>query len=138
MSQTQMEAEQKANRLAKIAKENQANAQRELRNYTIQVLNSHRYDNLGTLIEMAVKRGFAGVEWIDFLGCGVMDKQTAISWAKKVIIDQKLKDVVEPYFNCSTSRLGIVLTRDALRTHNLVIDRNIFTPLPLELREWRG
>lgn len=132
-----MQAELKAEQLAAIASQASANATKEIEIYNIHILNNHRYDNISTFIEKAVERGFGAVEWIDFMGCGVIDKQTALIWARKVIKDQNLEGVVEPYFNSSTKRLGIVLSRKALRKYNLLSSSNTFLSLPLELREWR-
>ena len=125
-----------ADHLAKIAFDHRSVAEQELQEYALQLLNTHRYDNLSALLEKAVHRGYSGFEWIDFLGCSVMDKKIALSWARKVIRDQKLDVVVEPFFNTNTNRLGIVLIRDALKKYNLVCDKKTFCPLPLELREW--
>lgn len=129
--------ENKADELASIASNVSTNAQSEINSYNLHILNNHRYDNLTTLIEKAVHRGYSGAEWIDLMGCGTMVKDVAIQWSRKVIKDQQLEDVLESYYNTTTKRLGIVLSRKSLRKYNLVSDSNIFTSLPLELRDWR-
>ena len=129
-----MEAETHSEKLASIASNAYVNAQKEIKNYNINLLNNHRYDNILNYIEQAVERGFPAVEWIDFMGCGVMDKYTAINWAKDTIKDQNLEGTVEPYYNSCTKRLGIVLSRKALRKYNL-LSEDTFIALPLELRD---
>lgn len=123
--------------LAKVAFEYRDNAEQELKAYALHLLNAHHYDNLSALLEKAVHRGYSGFEWIDFLGCSVMDKKVALTWARQVIVDQKMDTIVEPFFNSNTNRLGIVLVRDAMTKYNLVCNKKTFCPLPLELREWK-
>jgi hypothetical protein len=128
----------KADQLIKTALEHRANARREIREYTISILTPHWYDSLSALIEKAVKRGYTGVEWIDFLSAGALDTEEVIRWAYKVIKQQGLSNVIEPYFNNSTRRLGIMINRVKVKEHHLLSKKGQFYPLPLELREWDG
>ena len=125
-----------ADDFAKLASHHKKNSIKELNQYAEQIIGSHKNDKLLQLLEISVNRGYSGFEWIDFLGCGVMDKNFAITWANKIIKNQNLEHIIEPYFNNSTWRLGIVLSRKVLKKHEL-LKENTFIPLPLELRDWK-
>lgn len=115
------------------ARNNVANAQQEIKRYTLNLLENHWYDNLSNLIEDATKRGFVAAEWIDFWGVGSIDPQTTIIWAYDVIQNQGLKGIIEPYYNNVSHRLGIVLDRSTLESYDM-LQQGSFLTLPLELQ----
>lgn len=109
-------------------------AQKEIKEYTLNLLGDHWYDNLSALIENAISRGFVAAEWIDFWGVGSIDPQTTIKWAYDVIKNQGLKEIVEPYYNNVNHRLGIVINRSILERRNMMT-KGRFLTLPMELRK---
>jgi hypothetical protein len=124
----------KVNELVNKARENVTNAQQEIKVYTLNLLEQHWYDNLSNLVENATNRGFVAAEWIDFWGVGSVDPQTTISWAYDVIKNQGLNDIIEPYYNNVSHRLGIVLNRSVLESQGM-LSQGAFLTLPLEIQK---
>ena len=92
-------------------KNNKDNAENEIKVHTLKFLKQYRTDNLIDLIQKATRRGYSGVEWIDFWGVGGMNSNVIIKWAYEVIMEQKLDTVIEPYYNNINHRLGISIKR---------------------------
>jgi len=123
----------RAEELTEIARTNIEKAQQEIKEYTLNLLEDHWYDNLASLIENATSRGYVAAEWIDFWGVGSVDPQTTTRWAYDVIQNQGLKGVIEPYYNNVNHRLGIVLNRTILEERNM-LQPGCFLTLPMELK----
>lgn len=124
----------KAEKFADIASKNISSAHKEIEDYTFNILKDHWYDNLENLIEEATKRGFVGIEWIDFWGQGSIDTDTTIKWANTAIKHQELQNVIEPYYNNINHRLGLVLKRNVLQEKGLLKNGN-FMSLPMEIQK---
>lgn len=122
------------NNLIETARDNLENAQGEIRNFTLNILEDHWYDNLLNIVEDAVQRGYVASEWIDFWGVGSIDPPTTTKWAYDVINNQGLEELIEPYYNNVNHRLGIVLKRNVLEEKGM-LKRGNFMTLPLELRK---
>lgn len=116
------------------ARSNLENARGEIRDFTLNILEDHWYDNLSNIVDDAVSRGYVASEWIDFWGVGSIDPPTTIKWAYDVIRNQGMEEMIEPYYNNVNHRLGIVLKRDVLEEKNM-LERGNFLTLPLELRK---
>lgn len=122
------------NELVQKAILNRNKAQEEIKNFTLKLLESHWFDNLSNMITQATNRGFVAIEWIDFWGVGIIDSQITIDWAYKVIYNQGMKDIIEPYYNNINHRLGIILNRTILQEKKL-LKQGSFLTLPLELQK---
>lgn len=120
--------------LVNNAKKNRENATEEIRKLTVSVLEDHYFDNLQSMIENATERGFVAVEWITFEGISSIDMKMVIQWATKVIRRQGLKDIVEPYYNNQSNRLGICLLNSYLEKEGMLTESKFIT-LPLEIRK---
>jgi tRNA A58 N-methylase Trm61 len=125
---------EKAVQLANIAMSHSEKAKEELKIFTLTFLEVHWFDNLSNLIEKAVNKGYVAAEWIDLLTVGIFDPETIIEWAYKVIKNQGLKGVLEPYYNNVNHRLGIILNRSVLKNKGL-LKNGSFLMFPLELQK---
>ena len=112
--------------LIKNIKYNFKNANTEIKNHTLNFLQTYEYDNLLELIKLATKKGYSGIEWIDFWGIGGLDSDIIIQWAYKVIKKQNLYEIIEPYYNNINYRLGISLKR------KYITGKLLFLPMELQ------
>jgi hypothetical protein len=122
----------KVKKLIQIAKSNNNKAKEEIRKYTLNLLQDHWYDNLSNMIDSAVNRGFFAVDWINFWGLGIIDTDLTIRWAYDCIKHQGMEDILEPFYNNSNHRLGIMLNRKILE--NEKIKNENFLVLSFELQ----
>ena len=60
--------------------ENSGNAVEEIEQHTLHFLQKYESDNLLELIQNASRRGYSGVEWVDFWGVGGMNTTIIIQW----------------------------------------------------------
>jgi len=90
---------------------NSNNAIQEIETHTLIFLQQYKNDNLLDLIQKASQRGYSGIEWIDFWGVGGMNSDVIIKWAYNIIVEQKLREIIEPYYNNINHRLGILIKR---------------------------
>lgn len=90
---------------------NSNNAIQEIETHTLTFLQQYKNDNLLDLIQKASKRGYSGIEWIDFWGVGGMNSDVIIKWAYNIIVEQELREIIEPYYNNINHRLGILIKR---------------------------
>jgi hypothetical protein len=120
--------------LIQKAKINIDNAKQEIKIHTLNLIESHWFDNLLSLIENATSRGYFAAEWIDFWGVSSIDPNIIIGWAYDAIKNQGLKEVIEPYYNNVNNRLGIILNRSILEQNKIDNDTPFLT-LSMELRE---
>lgn len=90
---------------------NSNNAIQEIETHTLTFLQQYKNDNLLDLIQKASKRGYSGIEWIDFWGVGGINSDVIIKWAYNIIVEQELREIIEPYYNNINHRLGILIKR---------------------------
>jgi hypothetical protein len=100
---------------------NYENAKNEIKNNTLYFLQKYKNDNLFNLIQISTNRGYSGVEWIDFWGVSGMSSEIIIEWAYKVVKEQQLDSIIEPYFNNVNHRLGISIKRTYLKNKPLFL-----------------
>jgi|SaaInlStandDraft_1057018.scaffolds.fasta_scaffold01301_6 hypothetical protein len=122
---------EKINILINNYKNNKNNSKVEIKIHNLKFLEQYRNDDLYFLINTATERGYNGIEWIDFNGIGGIDINICVKWVYERIEEQKLGDVIEPYYNNVNKRLGIIIIRNILKKIN--IEKNSIC-LPLELQ----
>ena len=122
------ESDKLLNSLLISIKKNSINSIKEVKDNTLQFLDKNKSDNLHSLIVNASNRGYSAFEWIDFLGVGGINFKFAISWAYKVVKEQGLDNIIEPYYNHISHRLGITIKRNLLENSEIMA-------LSLELRD---
>ena len=100
---------------------NYETAKNEIKNNTLYFLQKYKNDNLFNLIQISTNRGYSGVEWIDFWGVSGMSSEIIIEWAYKVIKEQQLDSIIEPYYNNVNHRLGISIKRTYIKNKPLFL-----------------